>query len=211
MKPERFELLDFTGVKLDNVNSRMQKHGEDNVPAIDLAITLTANNKALDLIHAHLRPWLFCAQGAQGIVPTQAEMDLPVDELPNVRFPYVDYPIKYDALLSGYTLTVDYGRGGESNLVLKTCEVKTYRISPIEGGSVEIKFTIQCADGVDERIVGKLAMLQQSEISITLEGPEIKEPEHVAPKRGRKKLTAEQAQIGIADAMEAAGAPAAVH
>lgn len=210
MTPTRFELLDFTGVKLDNTNSRMQKHGEENVPALDLAITLTANNKVLDLIHHALRPTLFCAQGAQGKAPTQAEMDLPVDDLPNVRFPHLDYPVKYDSMLTGYTLTVDYGRGGESNLRLKTCDIKTFKITPIEGGSVEVKFTVQCADGVDERIVGKLSMLQQSEISITLEGPEIVEPANVTPiKRGRpKKTTAAEAQQGIADAMEAAAQPA---
>lgn len=208
MTPKRFELLDFTGVKLDNVNSRMQKHGDDNVPALDLAITLTATNQVLDLIHHALRPTLFCAQGAQGHQPTQAEMDLPVDDLPNVRFPHLDYPVKYDSMLAGYTLTVDYGRGGEQNLRLKTCDIKTFRIRPIEGGSVEVKFTVQCADGIDERIVGKLSMLQQSEISITLEGPEIVEPANVTPiKRGRKKTTAAEAQQGIADAMEAADKP----
>lgn len=203
--PKRFELLDFTGVKLDNVNSRMQKHGEDNVPALDLAITLTATNQVLDLIHHALRATLFCAQGAQGKAPTQAEMDLPVDDLPNVRFPHLDYPVKYDSMLTGYTLTVDYGRGGEQNLRLKTCDIKTFKISPIEGGSVEVKFTVQCADGIDERIVGKLSMLQQSEISITLEGPEIVEPATVKPRR--KKTTAAEAQQGIADAMEAADKP----
>lgn len=206
MTPTRFEIPDFTGVKLDNVNIRTQKHGDENVPAIDLAMTLTANNKVLDLIHHALRPTLFCAQGAQGRQPTQAEMDLPVDDLPNVRFPHLDYPVKYDSMLVGYTLTVDYGRGGESNLRLKTCDIKTFKITPIEGGSVECKFTVQCADSIDERIVGKLSMLQQAEISITLDGPEIVEPANVVTpiKRGRKKTTAAEAQQGIADALEAA-------
>ena len=36
------------------------------MPALDLAITLTATNQVLDLIHHALRPTLFCAQGAQG-------------------------------------------------------------------------------------------------------------------------------------------------
>ena len=205
MNQKRFEIPEFTSVMLNHTNSRMQKHGEENVPALDLAITLTATNHMLDLIHHALRPTLFCAQGAQGRQPTQAEMDLPVDELPNTRFPHLDYPIRYDAMLTGYTLTVDYGRGGESNLRLKTCDIKTFKITPIEGGSVEVKFTVQCADGIDERIVGKLSMLQQSEISITLDGPEIVEPANVTPiKRGRKKTTAAEAQASIADALEAA-------
>lgn len=209
MNQKRFEIPEFTSVMLNHTNSRMQKHGEENVPALDLAITLTATNHMLDLIHHALRPTLFCAQGAQGRQPTQAEMDLPVDDLPNVRFPHLDYPVKYDSMLVGYTLTVDYGRGGESNLRLKTCDIKTFKITPIEGGSVEVKFTVQCADGIDERIVGKLSMLQQSEISITLDGPEIVEPANVVTpiKRGRKKTTAAEAQQGIADAMEAADKP----
>jgi hypothetical protein len=208
MTPKRFELLDFTRVKLDHTNSRMQKHNKENVPALDLAMTLTATNHVLGMIHPALRPILFCANGAQGKEPTQAELELPVDDLPNVRFPHFDYPVKYNSMLAGYTLTVDYGRGGEQNLRLKTCDIKTFRIRPIEGGSVEVKFTVQCADGIDERIVGKLSMLQQSEISITLEGPEIVEPANVTPiKRGRKKTTAAEAQQGIADAMEAADKP----
>lgn len=209
MTPKRFELLDFTSVKLDNCNSRMQNHNDKNVPAIDLSMTLTATNKVLDLIHHALRPTLFCAQGAQGQQPTQAEMDLPVDDLPNVRFPNMEYPTRYGSKLTGYTLTVDYGRGELQNLRLKTCEIKIFKITPIEGGSVEIKWTVQCADGIDERIVGKLSMLQQSEISITLEGPEIVEPENVTPiKRGRlRKVTTVEAQQSIADAMEQAGKP----
>ena len=206
MTPKRFELLDFTRVKLDHTNSRMQKHNKENVPALDLAMTLTATNHVLGMIHPALRPILFCANGAQGKEPTQAELELPVDDLPNVRFPHFDYPVKYNSMLAGYTLTVDYGRGGEQNLRLKTCDIKTFRIRPIEGGSVEVKFTVQCADGIDERIVGKLSMLQQSEISITLEGPEIVEPANVKPRR--KKTTAVEAQKGIADAMEAAAKPA---
>lgn len=189
----QFELATATTLKLDNVNIRMEKHGEENVPAIDLAVTMMANNKVLDLLHKSLRTALFTKLGAEDSDDVQKEMDLPVDDLPNIRFSRVAYPIKIDDELMGYKLTVEYGVKEDTHLKLDLCKIKNFKITPIEGGSVEIKFTISSAAGVDERITGKFSMLQQSEITATLEAPEAVAPANVTPIKRRKKLTKDQA------------------
>lgn len=213
----QFELATATNLKLDNVNIRMEKHGEENVPAIDLAVTLTANNKMLDMLHKSLRTALFTKLGPEATNDVQKEMDLPVDELPNIRFSKLAYPIKIDDKLAGYNLTVEYGVKEDTHLKLTLCELKNFRITPIEGGSVEVKFTISSAAGVDERITGKFSMLQQSEITATLEAPEAAKPATVTPIKRPKKMTKDEQQAAAQalflagqDEKDAAGQPAAL-
>lgn len=174
------EMLDPTTVKLNNVQTRMENHGDDQVLAIDLAVTWNTNNRALSAINKQLREALFCdlRQQANG---TQAEMDLPVDELPNVRLPALDYPVKFDHTQMGARVEVAYGVSEESGVVLQLCKVSKFRITPIEGGSAEVKFAISSSADIDERVVGRLSVLQQHDISIKLTMPDVVQEE--------KKLT----------------------
>lgn len=174
------EMLDPTTVKLNNVQTRMENHGEDQVLAIDLSVTWNTNNRALSAINKQLREALFCdlRQQADG---KQAEMDLPVDELPNVRLPALDYPVKFDHTQMGARVEVAYGVSEESGVVLQLCKVSKFRITPIEGGSAEVKFAISSSADIDERVVGRLSVLQQHDISMKLTMPEVAQEE--------KKLT----------------------
>jgi hypothetical protein len=165
-----FELKTPTTVKLDKLNSRIEMHGEAHVLAVDLKVTLTTNNAILDSFHAKLRAMLFCNLPAEA-KEEQGELDLPVSDLPNVTFTKIDYPIKWDLEATGYTCRVDHGLGGDSDLVLNLCVLKNFKFSPIEGGSCEVEFTISSAADIDERIAGKLSVMQQSDITITLLAP----------------------------------------
>ena len=170
------ELLEPTTVKLSNVQTRVEKHGDDEVMAIDLAVTWNTNNRSLTAIQKQLRNALFCnlAQEADG---AQAEMDLPVDEMPNVRVPGMDYPVKLDFQQVGARVAVAYGIDETTAIVLQLCKVHKFRVTPIEGGSAEVKFAISSAADIDDHIIGTLSILQQRDISLKLNMPAVEQPE----------------------------------
>jgi len=170
------ELLEPTTVKLNNAQSRVEKHGDEDVMAIDLSVTWNTNNRSLVAIHKQLRDALFCDM-RQPSNTAQGEMELPVDELPNVRIPDMDYPIKLKEFQQvGARVEVAYGISEVSAIVLQLCKVSKFRVTPIEGGSAEVKFAISSATDIDDHIIGTLSVLQQREISIKLTMPEVEQP-----------------------------------
>lgn len=199
------EMLEPTTVKLSNVQTRVERHGEDEVMAIDLAVTWNTNNRALTEIHKQLRNALFCNHAQPSDSP-QAEMDLPVYELPNVRVPGMDYPIKLDFQQIGARAEVAYGIDETTAIVLQLCKLHKFRITPIEGGSAEVKFAISSAADIDDHIIGTLSVLQQREISLKLTMPEVAQAEKPLterdvfsdsePSEEQKPLTPEDVFIG---------------
>ena len=172
-----FELTQPTTMKLDKLNARIERHGEAHVVAVDLKCTMQSNNALLDLFHPKLRAALFCSLPAEAAARRaaedgQTEMSLPVSDLPNIAFTKLKYPVKWDLEATGYTCRIDHGLGGKSDIVLSLCTLKNFSFTPIEGGSVEAEFTISSAADIDERIAGKLSVMQQSDITLTLLGPQ---------------------------------------
>ena len=93
--------------------------------------------------------------------------------LPNLRFPKLGLPLKWDDSGKGYFLEIDYGLGpDESNIELDLCTVGEFRITPKEGGTVEIKYRVQVSGSpLTEKVCGKLASLIQQEVKIMLTPP----------------------------------------
>ena len=168
------QLIEPTTMKLANVQARVEKHGDEDVMAIDLSVVWNTNNRSLTAIQKQLRDCLFCdmrqEEGAD-----QAEMDLPVDELPNVRVPGMDYPVKLDFQQVGARVEVAYGISDVSAIVLSLCKIGKMRVTPIEGGSAEVKFSISSSADIDDHIIGTLSVLQQREISVKLTMPEVEQ------------------------------------
>jgi hypothetical protein len=143
----KFELTNPTTVKLKHVNARKENHGEAKVLAMDLRLCWTTNNRALDAMFPGLRQSLFAA--------------LPIGELE-------------DDELSGYTLRMEFGLGGEkSDTVVKVCVVKGFSVSPIEGGSVEIEFSVSSSADITGEVSGRFNDFIQQDIVITLLAPTV--------------------------------------
>ena len=173
----KFELVKPTTVKLKNAQSRPEHHGEALVLAMDLRLVWTTNNIALNLLSPALRNALFSTLPA-GEEPEgdddgddQAELELPVSDRPFIALAKLKYPVKWELELSGYTLRLDYGLGGQSDSVVKVCVLKNFAITPIEGGSVEIEFTVSSSADITGEIVGRFSEKQQQDIVITLLAP----------------------------------------
>lgn len=173
-----FELSKATTVKLKNVQSRPEHHGEALVLAMDLRLVWTTNNRALDMLSPRLLPALFLAMPAgdddgDEDGDGQDEMDLPVSELPFIALGKLKYPVKWEAEMSGYTLRLDFGLGGDSDSVVSVCVLKNWGITPIEGGSVEIEFTVSSSADISGSIIGRFSEKQQQDIVITLLAPTV--------------------------------------
>lgn len=169
-----FELEDFTPAKLCSINARSEKHGPDELhPAVDLSFQIDAPNTILSCLDGALLSSLYHKSevGGQGGQQSLDGVDEAVN-LPNLRFPFMG-TIKWSKEYAGYTLTIEHGLGGASDIQLVDCKVNEFRINPKEGGTVEIKFRVQCSTNLTEKTMGKLALLVQHEVPIMLEAAEV--------------------------------------
>jgi hypothetical protein len=158
-----FELKQL--VKLANVNPRAELHGEDPKPAFDLKIEATCPSTVLVAFHPELRQHLF----KKDENPDLADQATDGDGMTVLRYPKMG-AIKWDWEGAGYTATVDYGLGGESNIVLRDCKVDHFKIEAQNGGSVVITFRIIAHPESED--VGKLCEFIQRDIELVLAAPE---------------------------------------
>lgn len=172
----KFEFPHLTKSKLVSVNVRSEKHGPELVPAVDLKIVVDSSNDILDKFHPDLKQALYF-KAQEEDAQEEIEGIEPVTNLPNLKFPKLDSPLKWDHSGAGYRLDIDFGLGGSSNLVMFGCEVNNVSLCPKEGGTVEVSFRVQISD-VEEMTIGRLAGLVQHEIHIILTPPTVEE---VAP------------------------------
>jgi hypothetical protein len=171
------QLTELTTVKLSHVQGRMEKHGTEDVMCLDLAVVWNTNNRSLIAIQKQLRNALFCDL-RQETASKQNELDLPVDEMPNVRVPNMNYPVALDFQQVGARVEIAYGINDVPAFVVQLAKLHKFRVTPIEGGSAEIKFSISSSADINGTIVGDLLDLLQREISIKLTMPDVaQEPE----------------------------------
>jgi hypothetical protein len=179
-----FELDTTTPAKIDSVTCRSELHGKEHSPAVDLRITFDQPNTILAMFDG----WLLTALYYKSSAPppdAQAALDgvEPVSDVPNLRMPFLASPLKWGKEYSGYELTIDYGMGGKSNVVLTDCQVNNVQLAPKEGGTVTVTMRVQCAKGLTEKVLGKLATLVQHDVQILLVAPEVVQ-DPIDPARG---------------------------
>ena len=187
-----FELPNMTPATIANVNTRMEKHGKDNmVPAVDVRLTFDMPNTVLQVLAPGLLQLRYTDDESMQAAPDddQDELDFETADvpMPYLRESDLTFPLGLKTELHGFCVSVDYGLGGKRNLVLNTSEVNKFSVEPKNGGTVTIGCRVQCADRMDERILGKLDVLQQKEVKVTITAPEVKQeqiPENPFPVDG---------------------------
>lgn len=157
-----FELKE-TVVKLVNVNPRAELHGDEHKLASDLKMSVTCTNTVLDHFHPDLRALLYKRDENPDLVD-----QIDPDALTSLRFPRLD-ALAWDWSGAGYELTVDWGMGGDSNIVLSDVEVDKFKIEAQEGGSVVLTFRVIAHPDAD--VLGPLCELMQQEITVWLTPP----------------------------------------
>lgn len=155
-------------VKLASVNPRAEIHGEDRVPACDLKIEASCDSDVLIYFHSELRGMLYKPADNPDLIE-QTEPEKPT----SLRFTKLG-PLKWDWEGSGYTLTIDYGLGDKSNIVLGDCKIDGIRIDPQNGGTVNLSLRVIAHPEADD--MGKLCELIQRDIDIDLAPPAAEKP-----------------------------------
>jgi len=160
----KFEIKTMSTVHVIHINPRAEKHGGENVPAVDLKLRMETSNVALSMFHPELMQALYYSSESkraqnhiEGVEPVAA---------PNRVFEKL-LPLRWRDEGTGYTLRIDHGLGGQSDLVLGDCTISDFAIDPKEGGTVGLTWRLQCTSA-GERELGKLAMLTECDVKATL-------------------------------------------
>ena len=148
-------------VRLEHVNPRMEKHGDDHVPACDLKISFRASNDVLSEFDPSLKSSLYAR-------PDDPDLADEPGYLPVLRFPLMG-KVKWGKEFAGYSLTYHAGIDERSDIKLDLVDLDRFGFVCMEGGTVEVSFRAKCAP--DAKVIGALCGVMQSEISVTLMPP----------------------------------------
>lgn len=157
--------------KLKTVNSRPEKHGEDPVPASDIFFVIVTSNSMLDDINKDLRQIMFKKAPKEDEDLADAAMG---DEfLRDIRCALMPetYALIYQC--AGYKLHISQGISGKEDINLIGCQLDKFKITPKQGGTVEIEFRVVGHPTAEE--TGQLCFLQQRQVDITLTPPSAEE------------------------------------
>lgn len=169
--PSQFSIEQMAKVTILNVNVRSELHGDEHVPAADISIKLVTSNNILSEFDGSLRGMLYQKAKSEA-AQAQLEGVEQVTDMPLLRCTTIEQPLKLKSEYIGYTLTIDRGLGGESNIVVSECSVNKVRADCKEGGTVDLTFRVQ-ASNLKEDVIGKLATMIGCETSVTLTPPAV--------------------------------------
>lgn len=163
-----FEILTATDVTLRTLTPRTEKHGDDEVSAMSLGLTITAPNTLLDALQPGLRTMLYTAVEGQEQLPG-VEPATPLLRAKGVE------SVHLAACLEGWTLKVDQGIDEDNPIELGGSKVDKFVVHPHEGGSVDLTFRVGTSD-IDESEAGWLFGRLRQIISVTLHAPKQRAP-----------------------------------
>lgn len=153
----------FTLVKercmLVNLNMRTERHGEDLVPAVDIAFTFDSANNVLGKLHPDLRATFYAAADTTDLVTS--------DHMPHLRFPLIG-TIVYDIEIPRTLLRVHDVDDEDHDVVLAGGRTNKFKLTMKEGGTVEWKFRVQFSKP-DEDMVARLMRVLNQKVPVSLE------------------------------------------
>lgn len=157
-----FETL--TQAKLVDVNPRSERRGATElVPAVDLRLQVDTTNAALQQLHPELCDWLYQHSTQETLPGVDA-----VADLTELRFPDLGFPLHWGGEGKGYSILFDMGIGPEAGIQLHSTKLHKVTVTAKQGGTVQLAFTVSCAEGVSEADVGKLGTNVQRDVWFTL-------------------------------------------
>ncbi|MGJ7611106.1 MULTISPECIES: hypothetical protein [unclassified Variovorax] len=169
-----FQLTDPTTVKLKKASTTVDTYEEAERLTLELRVLWTTSNRNLDLIRKGMREYFFCDLRPEE-ERAQADLDLPIDDLPNLKMPTFKYPQSDGYELMGARVEIAHGIDETSAIVLQLCKVHKFQFTPIEGGSAHIEYSISSSAELDSNTLGTLLQLQKHEITITQTMPDVEE------------------------------------
>lgn len=153
--------LDKKQCTLQHINIRDEKHGEENVLAVDLKFQANFDGGILAEFGPALRHSMYEKDEA-GDLADQGS-DVPT----KLRFPLMAQPLKFGNEIIGAEVDVAYGIG---SVKLDTCDVNGFKVECHNGGTVGVTWRIQAKPSAEQ--LGKLSMLLGGTCEISITPPE---------------------------------------
>lgn len=158
---------------LVHFNGRSELHGEEREPAGDITMRATVHNDFCDQLHPTLRSALFFQDSAQPLDLADKGLESG-KHWPHRRFAANIDSIRWADEQVGGKFTIHHGIG-KSDLVLAEVKIGKLKLTPKDGGMVEIEFQVQ-AKPDPEKQAGKLYAMIQKPVSFSVEPPALESP-----------------------------------
>lgn len=163
-----FELESLTKVRVLDVRVLAAKDRKpDDQPGAQLLLQATLPAGVLAMFDGFLPGMLYRSAegGKQGSLDGMEGQELtPIgDHVKRLKWQYEQ---------TGCTVEIDHGTGGKRNLVLADCKAHRVSLSPREGGSVVVQWTVD-APGLADSTWAKLPGMKATDIEMTMVGPEV--------------------------------------
>ncbi len=162
--------------RINSVNPRAEKHGDEDVPAVDVKLTMALDADCLVMFGSRLRASLFETNGTDA-------GDLG-DRGLALRNSVIEPPISLAWCGVGYEVTLSQGLGLSPAIVMPMATLDKVAISPREGGAVEVSLSIRSSE-VSETDRGRLTSLIRHEVLISTAPPQPQSVDDAPAKKGR--------------------------
>lgn len=154
-----FDLHNET-VHLAHVNTRTEKHGDDDVLALDIRCELTTANAVLSKFSDSLKSVIY--EKDRG---GQEDLINP-DHMPSLRNPLLG-PLKWDLEMPSVQFRILHGEDDSLDTVFSGAKAGKFMFQCQEGGTVVVGFRIQVSQP-DEAVVARLLTMLGKSVKVTL-------------------------------------------
>lgn len=161
-----FQIQTPTEARILSITNRVEKHGEDDVPAMSIGLKFTTSNKILDLFPGNLRRTFYTRPEGQEDLPGMEE------STPLLRANGIEL-VSLDAKFEGWTLNVEHGIDENDPISCGGAKVDKFRFKPLEGGSLDLFCRVGTSD-VSAEEAGLLWSKNGQNVSVTLIAPDPK-------------------------------------
>lgn len=152
--------LDEQHSKLASVNPRSELNGADHRLACDLKFDLKMSNDILSVFDPKLKAAFY-----EKYDEDQGELIEAPNHLTKLKF-VLGGALNWSEEFTGYTVIVNYGIGGPSDIKLGDVKVNKFSFDCQQGGTVNVSLRVQAHPEAED--IGKLCTLIQQEVKITL-------------------------------------------
>jgi hypothetical protein len=152
-------------VKIAHVKHRIEKHGDEDVPAVDIKIVYRTTNDVLAHFSSTLKSSLYYLDES-----VQGDIIRDPSHLPNIKNPKLE-PLKWKDKHEHVDFRFHQGVREADDIVFADAKVSKFVIHPMEGGSTTIEFLLQSLLG--DNSMDALIHIEKTEVHASLnEGEE---------------------------------------
>lgn len=158
-----FQLTEFTQATINSVTPRVEKHGDEDKPAVSIKLSIEGPNTLLDAIDPNIRHALYKPKDDEPTLPG-VEVSTPV--LRCNAFEKHTLTASHE----GWTLAIDSEVDDTAPMLFGSCKCDKFSVDAKQGGSIVLTIRVGTSD-IDADRLGWLGMHNGEDIWITLTPP----------------------------------------